>query len=164
MEERTVVPQQPQRPPKSPGLAGILAVIFPFGGGALYNGQLTKALFHLIMFAGLVHAQRYGGAQPFMGLFLAGFIIYQFFDNIQSAKAINAAGGKLEPGASELPEAVQAGSVFWGAFLIVLGVLLILANFEVIAYGTLADFWPVAVIVVGLKLVFDSVARSNKDK
>jgi hypothetical protein len=163
MEEKIVVPQ---RPMKSPGLAGILSVIFPFGAGALYNGQYTKALFHLIMFAGLVHAQRYGGGQPFLGIFLAGFLVYQFFDNIQSAKAINAAGGG-QPGAGgiqELPEAVQAGSIFWGIFLIVLGVVLILANFEIILYSTLADFWPVAVIAVGLKLVLDSMAKSKESE
>ncbi|MCK7476602.1 MAG: hypothetical protein M0C28_02850 [Candidatus Moduliflexus flocculans] len=34
-------------------------------------------------------------------------------------------------------------------------VLLILANFEIIIYDTLFDFWPVAVIVIGLKLVAD---------
>ena len=164
MEEKTVVPQRPQ---KSPGLAGILSVIFPFGAGALYNGQYTKALFHLIMFAGLVHAQRYGGGQPFMGLFLAGFLFYQFFDNIQSAKAINAAAAGEQTaagGVQELPEAIQAGSIFWGIFLIALGVVLILANFEIILYSTLADFWPVAVIAVGLKLVLESLAKSKESK
>ena len=164
MEEKIVVPQ---RPMKSPGLAGILSVIFPFGAGALYNGQYTKALFHLIIFAGLVHAQRYGGGQPFMGLFLAGFLFYQFFDNIQSAKAINAAAAGEKPMAGfgqELPEVVQSGSVFWGGFLIVLGIVLILANFEIIRYSTLRDFWPVAVIAIGLKLVLDSMARSKEKK
>jgi hypothetical protein len=163
MEEKIVVPQ---RPLKSPGLAGILSVIFPFGAGALYNGQYTKALFHLIIFAGLVHAQRYGGGQPFMGLFLAGFLFYQFFDNIQSAKAINAAAAgekPIEGVGQDLPEIIHAGSIFWGVFLIVLGVVLILANFEIILYKTLADFWPVAVIAIGLKLVVDSMAKS-KDK
>jgi LiaI-LiaF-like transmembrane region len=163
MDERTVVPQ---RPLKSPGLAGILSVIFPFGAGALYNGQYTKALFHLVMFAGLVHAQRYGGGQPFMGIFLAAFLVYQFFDAIQSAKAINAAAAGQPAGAygeQGLSESVKSGSIFWGVFLIVLGVVLILANFEIILYSTLADFWPVAVIAVGLKLVLESMAKS-KDK
>jgi hypothetical protein len=162
MDERTVVPQ---RPMKSPGLAGILSVIFPFGAGALYNGQYTKALFHLIIFAGLVHAQRYGGAQPFMGLFLAGFLIYQFFDNIQSAKAVNAAAageGTAAGAVPEIPEVISSGSIFWGIFLILLGIVLILANFEIILYSTLADFWPVAVIAIGLKLVLDSMAKSKK--
>lgn len=163
MEEKTVVPQRPQ---KSPGFAGVLG-IFPFGVGALYNGQYTKALLHLVIFAGLVHMQGRGGGQPFIGLLLAGFIVYQFFDNIQSAKAINAAAAGQAPavaGVQELPEISSSGSIFWGIVLIVLGAVLILANFEVIRYETLVDFWPVAVIVVGLKLVFDSVARSKNGK
>jgi membrane-bound ClpP family serine protease len=56
---------------------------------------------------------------------------------------------------------VPSGSIFWGIVLIVLGVLLILANFEIILYETLFDFWPVAVIIIGLKLVADSVAKSK---
>ncbi|MBN2265162.1 MAG: hypothetical protein JW775_05035 [Candidatus Aminicenantes bacterium] len=163
MEEKIVVPQ---RPLKSPGFAGVLG-IFPFGVGALYNGQYAKALLHLILFAGLVSMQDNGGGQPFLGLLLAGFIIYQFFDNIQSAKAINAAAAGGAPAgavAQTLPEAASSGSIFWGIVLIVLGVLLILANFELISYDRLFDFWPVAVIVIGFKLVLDSVGRSTKDQ
>ena len=56
-----------------------------------------------------------------------------------------------------------SGSIFWGIFLIALGVLLIMANFEfLITYRTLGNFWPLAVIVVGLKLVYDAVAKSKK--
>ncbi len=158
MEERTVVPQRPQ---KSPGFAGVLG-IFPFGVGALYNGQYTKALLYLVIFAGLTSMQGHGG-QPFVGLLLAGFIVFQFFDNIQSAKVINGtapAGDVAQP----LPEIASSGSVFWGIVLIVLGIVLIMANFEIISYDALFDFWPIAVIVVGLKLVLDSVARSKKSQ
>lgn len=163
MEEKAVIPQ---RPLKSPGLAGFLSVIFPFGAGALYNGQYTKALFHLILFSGLVHSQRYGSGQPFMGLFLAAFYFYQIFDNVQSARAINAgdSGEKLVGIGQELPDVIGAGSVFWGGFLIVLGIILILVNFEVIRTGALRDFWPLAVIAVGIKLVLDSVAKSKEKK
>ncbi|MEN6560684.1 MAG: DUF5668 domain-containing protein [Acidobacteriota bacterium] len=162
MEEKQIMPQ---RPLKSPGFAGLLG-IFPFGAGALYNGQYTKALLHLVIFAGLVHMQGRGGGQPFLGLLLAGYIVYQFFDNIQSAKAINAAAAGQAPAGqavAELPEA-SSGSIFWGIVLIVLGVVLILANFEVLSYDRLFDFWPVAVIVVGFKLVYDSMTRSRQDK
>lgn len=160
MEERTAVPQRPQ---KSPGFAGVLG-IFPFGVGALYNGQYTKALLYLVIFAGLTSMQGHGG-QPFVGLLLTGFIVFQFFDNIQSARAINAAAlGEVPAGAAAqpLPEITSSGSIFWGIVLIVLGVVLIMANFEVISYDALFDFWPIAVIVVGLKLVVDSVARTKK--
>jgi hypothetical protein len=160
MEERTAGPQRPQ---KSPGFAGVLG-IFPFGVGALYNGQYTKALLYLVIFAGLTSMQGHGG-QPFVGLLLAGFIVFQFFDNIQSARVVNAAAlGEAPAGsvAQPLPEIASSGSIFWGIVLIVLGVALIMANFEVISYDALFDFWPIAVIVVGLKLVLDSVARTKK--
>lgn len=163
MEEKQIAPQ---RPPKSPGFAGLLG-IFPFGAGALYNGQYTKALLHLVIFAGLVHMQGRGGGQPFLGLLLAGYLVYQFFDNIQSAKAINAATAGQAPAqalAGGLPAAASAGSIFWGIVLIVLGAVLILANFELISYDRLFDFWPVAVIVVGLKLVADSMAKPKNGK
>ncbi len=161
MEDNKVVPQ---RPMKSPGFAGVLGM-FPFGVGALYNGQYTKALLHLVIFSGLVHMQGRGGGQPFIGLVLAGFIVYQFFDNIQSAKAINAAAAGQAVAANQvLPEIPSQGSIFWGVVLIALGGLLILANFEIINYDTLFDFWPVAVIVLGLKLVFDAVAKSRNGK
>ncbi len=163
MEEKTVIPQ---RPLKSPGFAGFLG-IFPFGAGALYNGQYTKALLHFVIFAGLVSMQGRGGGQPFIALLLAGFIVYQFFDNIASAKAINAAAVGEAPAVAVVaarPEAVSSGSIFWGIVLIVLGVLLILANFEVISYDRLFDFWPVAVILIGFKLVLDSVAAGKPKK
>jgi ABC-type polysaccharide/polyol phosphate export permease len=143
MEDNKVVPQ---RSMKSPGFAGVLGM-FPFGVGALYNGQYTKALLHLVIFSGLVHMQGRGGGQPFIGLVLAGFIVYQFFDNIQSAKAINAAAaGQAVAVDQALPE------------------ILILANFEIINYDTLFDFWPVAVIVLGFKLVVDAMAKSRNGK
>lgn len=162
MEEKQVMPQ---RPLKSPGFAGLLGM-FPFGLGALYNGQYTKALLHLVIFAGLVHMQGRGGGQPFLALLLAGYIFYQFFDNIQSAKAINAAAAGQAPAGPAIAEfpGASAGSIFWGIVLIALGALLLMANFDVISYERLFDFWPLAVIGLGLKMIFDYYVRSKKDK
>jgi TM2 domain-containing membrane protein YozV len=161
MEERTVIQA---RPPKSPAAAGILSIIFP-GSGALYNGQIAKGIFYMILFAGLITIQTHYGGQPFKAFLLAGFYIFQFIDSIQVAKAINLNIAGMKPAAAgadlAVPELVPSGSIFWGVALIVLGVLLILANFEIILYETLFDFWPVAVIVIGLKLVAESVAKSK---
>jgi TM2 domain-containing membrane protein YozV len=160
MDEKAVITR---KPPKSPAAAGILSAIFP-GTGALYNGQIAKGIFYMILFAGLITIQASGGGQPFKALLLAGFYVFQIIDSAQIAKAINlsAAGEKpAEAGAPGLPEIVPAGSIFWGAVLIALGGLLILANFDVIRYETLFDFWPVAVIAIGLKLVTDSMARKK---
>ena len=162
MEEKTVIQS---RPPKSPAAAGILSIIFP-GTGALYNGQIAKGIFYMILFAGLITIQDTHGGQPFKALLLAGFYIFQFIDSIQVAKAINLSGSSAKLAAADqgVPELVPSGSIFWGIALIVLGVLLILANFEIILYDTLFDFWPVAVIVIGLKLVAESVAKSKNGK
>ncbi len=157
MEEKIIV----KRPPKSPGLAGVLAFFFPIGTGALYNGQYRKALIFFFTFAFLVtlnSSSSYG--QPFLGLTLAGFIFYQIFEAIQSAKAINRAALNLEAEAvtsdiEEIPRALQAGSVFWGIVLMALGGILLMANFEVISYDAIWDYWPVVVILIGIKLIID---------
>jgi len=163
MEEKTVVMQ---RPPKSPGFAGFLGM-FPFGAGAFYNGQRLKAVLYLVIFGGLIDAMGHGNG-PLVPLLFVGFIVFQFFDNIQSAKAINlaAAGQKATSDAVEgLPEVVTSGSVFWGVFLIILGALMILGNYQVIAvWENLGHLWPIAVIIIGLKLLIDSVATTQSTK
>lgn len=162
MEERIIV----KKPPKSPGLAGVLSFFFPFGVGQLYNEQYRKALVFFLVFAGLVTLQTTGEGQPFLGLMLAGFFFYQLIESIQTAKRINRIaqhGAEQELEIEEFPDVIRSGSIFWGIFLMALGALLLLANFEVIDYGTLWDFWPVAVIVVGVKLVADYYTKNGEE-
>ena len=47
---------------------------------------------------------------------------------------------------------------------VLLVVVLILANFEIILYRTIGDYWPLAVIVIGVKLVLESMAKSKEGK
>lgn len=161
MEEKIVI----KRPPKSPFLAGVLAFFFPFGIGAIYNRQIMKGLIFLIVLAGLVTMQTTGEGQPFLGILLGGFYIYQIIDAIQISKSINRRfllGEEEEvEEVEEFPEVIKTGSVFWGAVLIALGGILLLANFEVIDYGTVFDFWPVAVIIIGLKLIADYFSKKK---
>lgn len=159
MDEKAIVTQ---RPPKSTGVAALLSIFFPFGVGALYNEQKQKALLHFLIPFGMIVALARGGSGVVFGLGLGAFYFYQIFDNIQSARVINATGSvaqSLSPGS---PEAASSGSIFWGLFLIVLGIVLILANFEIIAYQTLGNYWPLAVIIIGLKLVIDSIGKSKR--
>ncbi len=160
MEEKVVV----TRPPKSPALAGILTFFFPFGVGAFYNGQPVRGFIYLLTFAALVTVQGQGSAQPFVGILLGGFYIYQIIEAIQTSKSINRkalSGEKVEEVKEELPEFVKTGSVFWGIVLLALGVILLMANFDIISYDTVFDFWPVVIIVVGVKLVADFVTKKN---
>ena len=92
---------------------------------------------------------------------MAGFWFFQIIDAINGAKAINQAALGQKPAAREqiFPDAGPSGSIFWGIVLIVLGALLTLANFEVILYETLFDFWPVVIIIIGIKFVADHFAK-----
>jgi TM2 domain-containing membrane protein YozV len=164
MDEKVIIQQ---KPPKSTAVAAILSVIFP-GAGALYNGLITKGVLYILVFAGLISIQDSPGGQPFKALILAGFYIFQIIEAINNAKAINlAAAGEKPAEAAKMDivaDAIPSGSIFWGATLIVIGALSILANFDVITWDKLWDFWPVAVIIVGLKLVFDSIGKAKNGK
>lgn len=159
MEEKVVV----KRPPKSPFLAGLLAFFVP-GTGAFYNGQMLKGFVYVIITAGLITLQTTGEGQPFLGIILGGFYIYQIIESVQIANAINRKALKIEEEEvviEDFPQLVKAGSVFWGIVLMALGVILLLANFDVIDYDTLFDFWPVVVIVIGLKFIVDYATKKN---
>lgn len=160
MENKVIV----KNPPKSPALAGVLSFFFP-GTGALYNGQISKGLIFILIFAGLVTMQTTGEGQPFAGLILAGFYIFQIIDAAQTAKRINLKALQGEEAedvkVEEFPAFVQTGSVFWGIILMGLGVIFLLGNFDVLNYSTIFDFWPLVVIAIGLKLVLDYFSRSK---
>jgi hypothetical protein len=140
-------------------VAGILAGFFPFGVGAVYTGQYAKGLAHLAIFVLLIagcnaadsdHSTAVG---VFSGLGIAFFVIYQIFDAIRSAKAIQMAqplpdpfglaatfggGGKIET--SKIP----LGAIV----LILLGVLFLLHTLGLTEFG-LDRFWPVILIFLG---------------
>lgn len=151
------------KPPKSPALAGILSFFFP-GTGALYNREYMKGILYMLIFAGLVTLNAGGEAgQPFKGIVLAGFYIFQVIDAIQMAKSINARaltgeGAKEE----EFSLTLKSGSIFWGGLLLVLGVLFLLANFDVLSYDKLWRFWPVLVIGFGGKFLYDHFRQGQK--
>ena len=162
MEEKVVV----KKPPKSPALAGVLSGIFP-GIGTIYNRQILKGFIFIIIFAGLITMQQHEEVQPFVALLLAGFYIFQIIDAIQTSCAINRkvllGEEEEEMEIEEFPEAIKAGSIFWGVILLALGGFLLLANFDVISYSTLWDLWPVVVIVIGVKLIADYASKKKRE-
>lgn len=161
MEEKIIL----KRPPKSGFLAGLLSFIFP-GLGSLYNRQVTKGVMFMVIFAGLVTLQTSGEGQPFAALLLAGFWFYQLIDAVMTAKTINRKtldGDYVEETVDEFPEIVKSGSVFWGIIIMVIGGILLLANFDIIDYGTIFDFWPLIVIAIGVKLIIDYMAKNKEE-
>ncbi len=167
MEEKVIVQEKIvlPKPRKSPILAFLLSFFFPFGAGPFYNGEVVKGFIYLVIFAGLCTMQQHSEAQPFAGIVLGAFYIFQIIDSVNVANRINRralVGGDVEEEEAVLtPEAITTGSIFWGVLLIALGGILLLGNFEVISYKTILDFWPVVVIVIGARLIFDYVSKKD---
>ena len=160
MNDKVIV----QRPPKSPGLAGVLAGFFP-GAGALYNREYMKGIVYIIIFAGLVTIQQHGSGQPFFGILLGGFWLFQLIEAVQTAKRINMKALKQEeePNGEGFVLDTKSGSILWGAILIVLGAIFLLANYEVLTYAQIAKFWPAAIVLLGIKLLTDYYRKGKKN-
>ncbi len=162
MEEKIIV----KKPPKSPAFAGVLSFFFP-GIGQIYNRQIYKGFIFILILAGLITLQEQGAAQPFLGIILGGFYFFQLIDAIQTAKLINQRVSKEEVEEDlieELPQFFKTGSIFWGVIILALGVIFLLANFELISYSTIWNFWPVVVIVIGGKLIYDYSTKKNGEE
>jgi hypothetical protein len=136
---------------RSPALATILG--FVPGLGAVYNGEYTKAIIHVLIFATLVAIE--SGDHPdsihaFIGIMIAAFIFYMAIDANRSARARMAGTASPDPLAG-----VAKGKAVLPFFLIALGILYLLRNFDIINVDRLIDvWWPMILIAVGAFLAW----------
>jgi hypothetical protein len=145
----------------SPGLAGVLAGFFPFGVGAVYNGQYAKGLAHMVIFIGLCfglsQTQDNESFGMVLGLTLAAFYFYQIIDAVRSAHAIRAGLPAPDPfGLSKAftpGERVNFNQVPVGAVVLIgLGVLFLLNTMGLFHGYWLHRLWPLILIVIGVWL------------
>ncbi|HXH50264.1 MAG TPA: DUF5668 domain-containing protein [Terriglobia bacterium] len=134
----------------SPGVA--LALGFIPGVGAIYNGQIVKAMVQVLLFGSLIAlSDRVHGAMgPIFGLAAAAFYFYMVIDSYQTAKARQL--GQPPPewfGLNDLKMDAPLGA----GLLIVLGLLFLLDNFGIPIFSQIGKFWPVLLIVLGLALL-----------
>ena len=137
-------------PGSNPGVA--LALGFIPGVGAIYNGQIVKAMVQVLLFASLIAlANRVGNAVgPLFGLAAAAFYFYMVIDSYQTAKARQL--GQPTPEWFGLNE-VKMDAPIGAGLLIVLGILFLLDNLGVPIFSQVGRFWPVLLIVLGLLLL-----------
>jgi hypothetical protein len=138
----------------NPTVAGILGAI-PFGIGAVYNGQYTKGLVHLGIFALLVAGCCASGdvLPTICGIGIAFFVVYQILDSVRTARAIQA--GLPAPDPYGLADTfgggakIETGKIPMGAIvLILIGILFLLHTMGLTEFG-LDRFWPVILILLG---------------
>lgn len=157
-------------PPASgpnPTVAGILAGFFPFGLGAVYNGEYAKGLAHMVFFALLIaveHGDSFA-AGAVHGIAIAFYYFYQLFDAVRSARAkqigqptpdplgvyraLGISGGTGAPAAATVvPSKAPIGAIV----LIVLGVAFLLRNMDIIHFGSFGRLWPLILIFFGIRM------------
>lgn len=134
----------------SPGLA--LALGFIPGVGAIYNGQVVKAMIQVLIFGSLIaFADRVGGPMDTVfGLGAAAFYFYMVIDSYQTAR--NKQLGQ------PTQEWFGIGDLKWNApvgaaLLIGLGVIFLLDNLGIPVFRHITKFWPVLLIVIGFLLL-----------
>lgn len=140
-------------PVDSPRRAAVCAVI-P-GMGAVYNSEYMKAITYFAVFAALVVMGDHIHGVFGFGAFV--FLIFTMFDAYRTAESQNKA--RLE-GMPAKPQPERDRSVVgWGILLIALGVVLLLQNY--IPYYFLNRAWPLAFIILGGYLVYESTRRRS---
>jgi hypothetical protein len=144
----------------SPGLAFLLGLI-P-GVGAVYNAQYLKAIVHVVVFGLLISIVDSGSADGFevlFGLLIAIWYLYMPFEAYHTARKRNL-GLPVDDFSSILPlQARSSGLPIGPIALIGLGVLFLLAQFDLLSIGTILRYWPVALILIGSWMLYERISQ-----
>jgi hypothetical protein len=134
----------------SPGVA--LGLGFIPGVGAIYNGQIVKAMVQVLIFGSLIALgdRVHSPLDTIFGLGAAAFYFYMVIDSFQTAKAKQI--GKPAPEWFGLGDTKMSAPI-GAALLIGLGGLFLLDNFGIPVFSQIGKFWPVLLIVLGVLLL-----------
>jgi Domain of unknown function (DUF5668)/B-box zinc finger len=147
----------------SPGLAFLLGLI-P-GVGAIYNGQYVKGLVHVVILGILISivssGDASGGMEPLFGMMIGVWVFYMAFEAYHTAKKRQA--GQTVDEFSSLVSLHGHGSHFpvAPAVLIAVGLLFLLNNMEIIRFSQFIRYWPIALIGLGVYMLYERVSAST---
>jgi len=151
---------------KSPLLALLLSAM-P-GLGQVYVGYYQQGFTNAAIIAGLVGLLNSnilnGGAEPFFGLFLAFYWLYNVVDAWRRAVFYNNALAGIGPATIPDDFAVASGgrgSLAGGVALLIVGVVLLMNTLFNVPLDWLEDWWPVVFIAVGAWLIYPSVVKKQ---
>lgn len=134
---------------KSPTLAAVLSLM-P-GLGQVYVGYYLAGFINILVVALLINTLTHihgPGPQPFLGLFLAFFWLFNVFDAARRANLYNRhiAGTREEAPPTDSP-------LTGGIILLVIGILLTLAITFDIRLAFLETIWPLALVAAAVYLL-----------
>ena len=149
------VNQELQADTPSPLLAFLLGLI-P-GVGAVYNGHYAKAVFHVVVFGGVVTLIGSGELEelaPLFVIFALMFFIYMPIEACRTAKALRR--GRSVDEFSGMLSLVHASSrsPAVGIAFITLGIVFLLHSLGYWRIPSLIPYWPVSLIALGAYLLY----------
>lgn len=149
---------------KNATVAGVLSAM-P-GLGQVYVGYYQRGFIHIAVAAGVIfmlNQREFSDLQPLLGVFLAFFWIYNMIDAARCAGAVNrGVEAGLQPQLPELPAAIGgSGSMFTGVILVGAGLLFLGHTVMDFSLAWLADWWPLALILFGLRMIVSARHRNH---
>lgn len=148
----------------SPGLAFLLGLI-P-GVGAVYNAQYVKAIVHVVIFGLLISildSGAAGGFEPLFGMLIAIWYFYMPFEAYHTARK-RSLGIPVDDFSSIMPmKARTSGFPIGPVVLIALGVMFLLAQFDLLSIRTILRYWPVALILAGAWMLYERMAQQPRE-
>jgi hypothetical protein len=141
--------------PPSPFLALILGLI-P-GVGAVYNGHYAKAVFHVVVFGGivtLIGAGTVRGLEPLFVMLAIMFFLYMPIEAYRTARAVKR--GEQVDEFSGLLSLVFADShsPAFGITLIGLGIVFLLQSLGYWRIQNFLPYWPLSLIGLGIYMLY----------
>jgi hypothetical protein len=135
---------------KSPGLAATLSLM-P-GMGQIYVGYYTAGFINLMIVASIItvlNSSMAGNMEPFFGLFLAFFWVFNMFDAAKRARLFN----EYQLGKEEAKIPTDSPLV-GGLILLTLGLILTLTVTFDFDLEFLEPIWPLAIVAIGAYMIF----------
>lgn|SRR5581483_8843166 len=151
-------------PGASPGLAFLLGFI-P-GVGAIYNAQYVKGLVHVVIMGVLIaivsSEDLSANLQPLFGMMIAVWVFYMAFEAYHTAKK-RQLGQPVDEFSSIVPRRGRpTGLPLAPTFLIAVGLLFLLHNLNIIRIGELLRYWPVALICLGVYMLYERLGGGEQ--
>jgi hypothetical protein len=147
----------------SPGLAFLVGLI-P-GVGAVYNAQYVKAIVHVVVLGVLISILSAGAAEGFEPLFAMLIGIWYFympFEAYHTARK-RSLGIPVDDVSSILPMRTSGSGIPIGPVVLIgLGVLFLLAQFDLISFASILRYWPVALILAGGWMLWERMAIKSE--
>ena len=118
------------------------------GLGHVYLGQAAKGILFLLLFVALINLSEEG--PDAFGILIPVYWFVVMLDAHRSAQELNRL---IESGGKPPDPFALSLSKWWGWSLLGVGVLLLLSNLGLLDLNWVWQFWPLALILLGLRLI-----------